>query len=118
MSNPINIIDNKKQIELPIGSYSLKVLGGWKVITNNFSLVLREVDGKLEINPKNTAWRTQSFCFGKRAKTIASIDIQKRAKYEVIIRNERELKVKKSNLILLNYFQNFVPTNKIQICIE
>jgi len=118
MSNPINIIDNKKQIELSVGSYSLKVLGGWKVIINNFSLVLREVDGKLEIKPKNTSWRTQSFRFGKRAKTIASINITKKAKYEIIFHNVNELKVKKSNLMSLSYFQNFIPTKKVQVCIE
>ncbi|TRZ45130.1 hypothetical protein [Robertkochia solimangrovi] len=62
-------------MELPVGIYSLKVLGGWKVITNNFSLILREVNGETIIKPKETFWRIQFFAFGKRAKKIASVDI-------------------------------------------
>jgi hypothetical protein len=118
MNNPINILDNNKQIELPVGIYSLKVLGGWKVITNNFSVILKEVGGETEIKSKDTFWRIQSFAFGKRAKKIASIDIPKRAKYEIEFLNAKEIKVKKSNLLLLSSFQNFIPTNEIQICIE
>tara|TARA_R110002049_G_scaffold147393_1_gene310259 strand:- start:197 stop:388 length:192 start_codon:yes stop_codon:yes gene_type:complete len=61
MNNPINILDNNKQIELPVGIYSLKVLGGWKVITNNFSVILREIGGEMEIKSKDSFWKIQSF---------------------------------------------------------
>ena len=118
MNNPIYILDNNRQIELPVGIYSLKVLGGWKVITNNFSVILREVGGETEIKTKDTFWRIQSFAYGKRAKKTASIDIPKRAKYEIEFKNSTDLKVKKSNLILLSSFQNYLPNNEIQICIE
>ena len=118
MNNPINILDNNKQIELPVGIYSLKVLGGWKVITNNFSVILREIGGETEIKSKDSFWKIQSFTHWQRAKKIASIDIPKRAKYEIEFLNAKEIKVKKSNLMLLSSFQNYLPTNEIQICIE
>ena len=118
MNNPINILENNKQIELSVGIYNLKVLGGWKVITNNCSVILREVGGETEIKSKDTFWKIQSFAYGKRAKKIASIDIPKRAKYEIEFINAANLKVKKSNLMLLSSFQNYLPTNEVQICIE
>ena len=118
MREPINISDKNQQLELSVGIYSLKVLGGWKVITNNFSLILREKNGETIIKPKETFWRIQSFAFGKRAKKIASVDIPKRATYEIEFLNPSDLKVKKSNLITLGFFQNYLPTNEIQICIE
>lgn len=105
-------------MELPVGIYSLKVLGGWKVITNNFSVILREVNGGTVIKPKETFWKIQSFAFGKRAKKIASVDIPKRATYEIEFLNPSDLKVKKSNLITLGFCQNYLPTNEIQVCIE
>ena len=117
MNNPINILDNKKQIELSVGIYSLKILGGWKVITNIFYIILREIGGDTEIKSKGTFWRIQSFAYGKRAKKIASIDIPKRAKYEIEFLNAKEIKVKKSNLMLLSSFQSYLPTKEIQICI-
>ena len=107
-----------QQMELPVGVYSLKVLGGWKVITNNFSVILREVNGGTVIKSKETFWKIQSFAFGKRAKKIASIDIPKRATYEIEFLNPSDLKVKKSNLMTLGLFQNYLPTNEIQVCIE
>ena len=118
MRKPINILDKNQQIDLPVGIYSLKVLGGWKVITNNFSVILREVNGETEIQPKETFWKIQSFAFSKRAKKIASIDIPKRAIYEIEFLNPSNLKVKKSNLLISGFFQNFLPTNEIQVCIE
>lgn len=118
MRKPINILDKNQQMELPVGIYSLKVLGGWKVITNNFSVILREVNGETIIKPKETFWKIQSFAFGKRAKKIASVDIPKRATYEIEFLNASDLKVKKSNLITLGFFQSFLPTNEIQVCIE
>jgi hypothetical protein len=118
MRKPINILDKKQQLELPVGSYSLKVLGGWKVITNNFSIIFRDVNGETLIKPKETFWKVQSFAFGKRAKKIATVDIPKRGIYEIEFLNPSDLKVKKSNLIILGFFQNFIPSNEIQVCIE
>jgi len=118
MRKPINILGKKQQLELPVGIYSLKVLGCWKVITNYFSVILREINGETVIRPKKTFWRIQSFAFGKRAKKNASVDIPKRAIYEIEFSNPSDLKVKKSNLLTLSYFQNYLPTNEIQICIE
>lgn len=117
MKKPIHIIDDKAQIEMAEGIYSLKVLGGWKVNANSFSVLLREVGAGIEIKPQNVFWKEQSFAFGKRAKTIARFTIPKRANYEIMIINPTELKIKKSNLILLSSFQHYVPTNEIQICI-
>jgi len=118
MNNPINILENNKQIELSVGIYSLKVLGGWKVIANNFFIILREVDGKTKIKSKDTFWKIQSYAFGKRAKIIASIDIPKKAKYEIEFVNVTDLKVKKSNLMFFGPSQNFLPMKEIEIFIE
>lgn len=101
MRKPINILDNKQKLELPVGIYSLKILGGWKVIPNNFSVTLREVNGETVITPKKTFWKIQSFAFGKRAKKIASIDIPKRATYEIEFLNPSGLKVKVSKYTFL-----------------
>jgi len=115
---PINILDKKLQLELPVGIYSLKVLGGWKVIPNRFSVILREVNGDIVIQPKEIFWKIQSFAFGKRAKRIASIEIPKSATYEIEFINPSDLKVKKSNLLISSCFQGYLPSNEIQICIE
>lgn len=118
MRKPINILDKNQQVELPVGIYSLKVLGGWKVITNNFSVIMREIDGETVIKPKEAFCKVQSFAFGKRAKKIATVDIPKRGTYEIEFLTPSDLKVKKSNLITLGFFQSFLPTNEIQVCIE
>ena len=115
--NPINITDKKKQIELQPGIYYLKVLGGWKVATNNFSVILREIDGDLVIRSRKSFWKIQSYAFGKRAKKIASVDIPKWTSYEIEFVNPECLKVKWSNLFLFNFLQKYTPTEKIQICI-
>ena len=109
MKNPINILDNNKKIKFPNRIYSLKFLGGWKAFTNNFSIILREVSGETIIELKDKFWRIQSFVCEKRA----SIDIRKRTKYEIEFKNKTDLKVKKSNLMLLSSFQNYLPTNEI-----
>lgn len=118
MNNPINILEHNKQIELSVGIYSLKVLGGWKVITNNFFIILREVGGKTEIKSKDKFLKIQSYAFGKRAKITASINIPKKTKYEVELINATDLKVKKSNLKLIGSFQKYLSMDEIQIFIE
>ncbi|MEZ4805377.1 MAG: hypothetical protein R2852_07810 [Bacteroidia bacterium] len=118
MNTPIHITDTGKQIDFQVGIYSVKVLGGWHVKTNNFSLLLKEVAGDLEIKSKETFWRTQSFAYGKRAKKIATIDIPKQGKYEIEFLNTNALQVKKSNLIMLSAFQNYLPASDLQICVE
>jgi hypothetical protein len=118
MNNPINIIDNNKQIELSPGAHHLNILGGWNVNTGNFSIILRELGGDIKIKSKDIPWRIQSFSFGKRVKKIASVEVPKKAIYEIEFLNATEVKVKKSNLIMLSVFQKNIPTNKIQIYIE
>ena len=118
MIAPIYILEDNREVELSSRNYSLKILGGWNVSTNGFSIVLKEVNGEAVIRPEKTIWRIQSFSFGKRAKKIATFKITKRAIYKVEIINPYDLKVKKSGLFSISYFQRYLPTNEIQICIE
>ncbi|WP_037314682.1 hypothetical protein [Salegentibacter sp. Hel_I_6] len=106
-----------KIIELQPGIYSVKVLGGWKVKTGDFSLELRHIDSDLKIKLKKTFWRIQSFAFKSRAKKIGSVDIPKWGSYSVQFKNANHLKIKKSNLFLISSFQKFKPIEEIQIII-
>lgn len=88
------------------------------MILNNFSVVLREVNGEAVIKPKVTFWKIQSFAFGKRSKQIVSFEVVKSGTYEIEFLNPSDLKVKRSNLMTLNWFQSFLSPSDIQIFID
>ena len=117
MKTPINIIDSGKEIELQPGIYSVKVLGGWKIKTNEFSLELRHTKSDLRIDLRNTFWRVQSFEFKTRAKKIGSVDVPKWGNYTIHFKNPEDLKVKRDNIPILSIFQKYQSTEKIQIVI-
>lgn len=118
MPQPIDILSKNQQMDLSVGIYRVYVLGGWKVILNNFSVVLREVNGEAVIKPNLTYWKIQTFAFGKRSKQIASFEVVKSGTYEIEFLNPSGLKVRRSNLMITNWFQSFLPTSDIQIYID
>src|SRR5690606_24324138 len=105
MRFPIGIYDSNKAIELPIGIYSIKVLGGWDVSVGNFTIELKNKENGKIIYPKVTNWRIQSYEFGERAKKIMSLDIPKRGVYFIEFKNQKDLKVRPSNLLITRLFE-------------
>ena len=117
MKTQINIIDSGKEIELQPGIYSVRVLGGWKIKTNEFSLELRHTKSDLKIDLRKTFWRVQSFELKTRAKKIGSVDVPKWGDYTIHFKNPEDLKVKRDNIPILSIFQKYQSTEKIQIVI-
>lgn len=114
---PISIYDSGKVIELPVGIYSVKVLGGWNVSVGDFTFVLTNKKNGTIVHPKVTNWRIQSYEFGERAKKIMVLDIPERGDYFVEFKNQESLRVRPSNLILLRLFEKDIPNEKLQIWI-
>jgi hypothetical protein len=114
---PINITSNRSKIELLAGLYSVRIVGGWKVKTNNFHFVIKELRTGLEIESKKTSWGIQSYVLGKKAKKIGSISIPRSSTYEIELFNVDQLQVKPYNHPLINYFQNYLPKDQIEFFI-
>lgn len=117
MNSPINIHNSNAKIELPVGIYSVKVLGGWGVEVGNFSFDLKNVENGQIIKPKGTQWRIQSFAFKKRAKKIFTLDIGKRGNFEIEFKNQNDLKVRRSNLFLSRLYEKQLPNENLEIYI-
>ena len=117
MRFPIGIYDSNKAIELPIGIYSIKVLGGWGVSVGNFMIELKNKENGKVIYPKVTNWRIQSYEFGERAKKIMSLDIPKRGVYFIEFKNQKDLKVRPSNLLITRLFEKEIPNEQLRIWI-
>lgn len=116
---PINIIDSEKEIELYTGIFSVSVLGGWDVIVNDFSFILKNtISGKI-IKPKITQWKTQSFLFNEKAKKIMILDIPERGNYTIEFKNQERLKVWKSDIpYLYRLFRQPIEKQYVQISIH
>ncbi|WP_077405344.1 hypothetical protein [Cellulophaga omnivescoria] len=117
MRFPISIYDSNKAIELPVGIYSIKVLGGWSVSVGKFSIELKNKENGKVITPKVTNWRIQSYEFGERAKKIMSLDIPKRGVYFIEFKNQKDLKVRPSNLLITRLFEKEIPSEQLRIWI-
>lgn len=117
MRFPIGIYAKNIAIELPVGIYSIKVLGGWSVSVGDFSIELKNRDSGKVITSKVTNWRIQSYEFGGRAKKIMSLDIPKRAIYLIEFKNQKDLKVRRSNLFLTRLFEKELPNEELKIWI-
>ena len=117
LNSPINIHNSNTEIELPVGIYNVKVLGGWGVEVGNFSFDLKNVENGQIIKPRGTQWRIQSFAFKTRAKKIFSLDIVKRGNFKIEFKNQKDLKVRRSNLFLTRLFDKQLPNENLEICI-
>ncbi len=117
MRFPIGIYDSNKAIELPVGIYSIKVLGGWSVSIGNFSIELRNKENGKVIKPKAANWRIQSYEFGERAKKIMTLDIPERGVYFIDFKNQKGLKIRPSNLFFIRLFEKELPNEKLEIWI-
>ncbi len=114
---PIGIYDTNKAIELPVGIYSIKILGGWGVSVGSFSIEFKNRENGKVITPQVTNWRIQSYECGERAKKIMSLDIPKRGIYLIEFKNQKDLKVRRSNLFLIRLFEKELPNEKLKIWI-
>ena len=117
--SPINIIDYEKEIEICTGIFSVSVLGGWDVVVNDFTFILKNtISGKV-IKPKITQWRTQSFQFNEKGKKIMILDIPERGNYTIEFKNQENLKVWKSNIpYLYRLFRQPIEKQYLQISIH
>lgn len=114
---PINIYESGKAIELSVGTYSIKVLGGWNVSVGNFTFTLKNMKSGKIINPKITNWRSQSYESGERAKKIMVLDIPERGDYIIEFKNQESLRVRISNLIIRRLFEKYIPNKELRIWI-
>ncbi|SDY08488.1 hypothetical protein SAMN05444411_1215 [Lutibacter oricola] len=118
MKEPINIYNSGKLIELSMGSYDILIIGGWSVSLGKFSFNLKNLKNEKTIQPKITKWRIQSYFKGKRAKKIFSIDIMNGGKHKIEFKNQDDLVLKKSNLIITRIFEKQIPNETIKIIFE
>lgn len=117
MRFPIGIYESNIAIELPVGSYSIKVLGGWSVSVGDFSIQFRNKENGKTITPRLTKWKIQSYEFGERAKKIMTLDNAERGIYYIEFKNQKKLKVKHSNLFITRLFKQELPNEKLKIWI-
>ncbi|MBQ4818900.1 hypothetical protein [Aquimarina sp. MMG016] len=117
MKSPINIHSVNQKIYLSVGIYSVKVLGGWGVKVNDFSVSLRKIENGVVIKSEDTFWKYQSHAFKNRAKKIAVLDVYESGNFLVEFKNSKKLKVRRSNLILTRFFEKELPNQDLEICI-
>ena len=117
MKSPINIHSVNQKIYLSVGIYSVKVLGGWSVKVNNFSVSLRKIENGLVIKSEDTIWKYQSYVFKKRARKIAVLDVYESGNFIVEFKNSKSLQVRRSNLIISRIFEKEIPNKDLEICI-
>lgn len=114
---PFSIHNSGQIIELPVGIYSVKVLGGWEVSIGDFSFSLKNRETNKIISPKNTDWRVQSYEFGERAKKIMVLDVPEYGYYYIELKNQQDLKVRPSNLIFTRLWEKQIPNQDLRIWI-
>ncbi|WP_339663273.1 hypothetical protein [Croceibacter atlanticus] len=114
---PFSIHNSGQIIELPVGIYSVKVLGGWEVSIGDFSFSLKNRETNKIISPKNTDWRVQSYEFGERAKKIMVLDVPEYGYYYIRLKNQQDLKVRPSNLIFTRLWEKQIPNQDLRIWI-
>jgi hypothetical protein len=83
MASPISIHNTGQQIYLSVGIYSVKVIGGWGVKVNDFSISLKKIENDITIKSESTIWRYQSYAFNQRAKRILILDVYQSGNYIV-----------------------------------
>lgn len=118
MVSPINIHDNSQQIYLSVGIYSVKVIGGWGVKVNDFSILLKKVENDITIKSESTIWRYQSYAFNQRAKRILVLDVYQSGNYIVEFKNPKSLQVRRSSLFISRFIENPIPNGSLEICIN
>jgi len=97
--------------------YFIKVLGGWDVSIGNFSIEFKNKENGKIISPRVTKWRIQSYEFGERAKKIMTLDIVERGVYFIEFKNQKDLKVRPSNLFITRLFEKEIPSEQLSIWI-
>ena len=114
---PINILDSGSTIFLTTGIYSIKILGGWSVSLGDFSISLQNQENGIILIPEIVNWRIQSYEFGQRAKKIMSLHIMKPGKYTINFNNHEDIRVRRTNLFIVNLFEKEIPNAELNIWI-
>ena len=114
---PIYIFGNRKAIELNEATYTIKVLGGWSVSLGNFKIELKNKDTGEVIIPKITFWKIQSYESGEKAKKIMTFSISKKGIYLIEYKNQFDLTVRPSNLIIKRLSEKEIPNDQLRIWI-
>ena len=118
MNYPISIHSNDQKQYLSVGIYSVKVLGGWGVKVNDFSVILKKDESNLVIKAEETIWRYQSYAFKQRAKRILILDIYESGNYTIEFVNAESLKVKPSSMFIHRFLEKEIPNENLRICIN
>ena len=115
---PFNIHKKNQEVYLTTGIYGIRVLGGWGVRVNDFSILLKKKKSDIVIEPKKTNWRVQSYEFRKRAKKIMVLDVPKSGNYSIEFLNPENLEVRRSGLFMMRlYGDKKLPNESLEICI-
>ncbi len=115
---PIGIYDSEIVINLSAGKYSIKVLGGWGVSVGNFSIGFRNRESNKKITAENTNWRIQSYEYGQRAKKIMTVEIPDNGIYFIEFKNQKDLRVRRSNLFISRLFEHELSNESLEIWIK
>ena len=118
METIVSLDNNDTQIELKAKEYKISILGGWGVSLGDFTISFRHTTTGEKIECKRTLMPIQSYNGGIRTKRIFSTSINSAGTYTVEFKNQQTLKVKKSNLFIKSFFEDFIPTKDIRICID
>ncbi|CAM1358806.1 conserved hypothetical protein [Tenacibaculum sediminilitoris] len=118
MIGPINIYENEKTINLPMGVYDVYLIGGWYVDLLSFNFLLSKVNGEEVIKPEEATLKSQSYYKRKRTKRIFSFSVNKGGNYKIEFKGQNSLILRKHSLMIGYLFGKKIETNSIEIFIE
>jgi hypothetical protein len=118
MRESISIHSKDKTIYLPVGIYSVRVLGGWRVNIGDFSIKLTNLKTGKETLVKETFWKVQSFELNQRAKKVFTLDIQESTDYLIEFFNPKSLTVHRTNLFSGYIFGKPIPNKDLKVLIN
>ncbi len=114
---PFNIHTPNQKVYLTTGIYGIRVLGGWSVRVRDFSMSLKIENTNIVIESKKTIWREQYYAFKQRTTKIMVIDVQYSGNYTIEFKNPKSLWVRRSNQLLMWFFEKEIPNESLEICI-
>ena len=115
MIEKVNIHEKGRCLNLDTGLCKIDIIGGWGVTLNNFFISLKKLSNGEKIPVKRIPIGIQSWDFGSRSKRIFKADIVQPGEYEIEFHNQEDIIVKKSNLILISFFEKPLPNHSLEI---
>jgi len=118
MIGPIGIYEEGKIIELQPGIHKVKILGSWLVQLYGFKVILKEVKGDKVIEWRRNVMGSNDYAYGKKAKNVAVLDIERWTKYSIHFENPHHVKVVILGPFFLGaIFNKKIPNREIKIAI-